>query len=123
MIELQNYTLNFGPQHPAAHGVLRLVMELEGETIVRADPHIGLLHRATEKLAEIVFAPQQNAAEYYIRITEMIEFVEGYFLMNIEEVIGEEVGDMTLNELKNILKPKIKQLIHFKNITNGVFSK
>ncbi|WP_133130552.1 NADH-quinone oxidoreductase subunit D [Legionella yabuuchiae] len=52
MIELQNYTLNFGPQHPAAHGVLRLVMELEGETIVRADPHIGLLHRATEKLAE-----------------------------------------------------------------------
>jgi NADH-quinone oxidoreductase subunit D len=52
MIELKNYTLNFGPQHPAAHGVLRLVMELEGETIVRVDPHIGLLHRATEKLAE-----------------------------------------------------------------------
>lgn len=52
MIELQNYTLNFGPQHPSAHGVLRLVLELEGETIVRADPHIGLLHRATEKLAE-----------------------------------------------------------------------
>lgn len=51
-MELQNYTLNFGPQHPAAHGVLRLVLELEGETIVRADPHIGLLHRATEKLAE-----------------------------------------------------------------------
>ena len=52
MIELKNYTLNFGPQHPAAHGVLRLVLELEGETIVRADPHIGLLHRATEKLVE-----------------------------------------------------------------------
>src|SRR3990167_9569977 len=52
MIELKNYTLNFGPQHPAAHGVLRLVLELEGETIVKADPHIGLLHRATEKLAE-----------------------------------------------------------------------
>ena len=52
MFELQHYTLNFGPQHPAAHGVLRLVLELEGETIVRADPHIGLLHRATEKLAE-----------------------------------------------------------------------
>lgn len=51
-MELQNYTLNFGPQHPAAHGVLRLVLELEGETIVRADPHIGLLHRGTEKLAE-----------------------------------------------------------------------
>jgi len=52
MIELQNYTLNFGPQHPAAHGVLRLVLEMDGETIVRADPHIGLLHRATEKLVE-----------------------------------------------------------------------
>ena len=52
MIDLQQYTLNFGPQHPAAHGVLRLVLELEGETIVRADPHIGLLHRATEKLVE-----------------------------------------------------------------------
>ena len=51
-MELQNYTLNFGPQHPAAHGVLRLVLELDGETIVRADPHIGLLHRATEKLVE-----------------------------------------------------------------------
>lgn len=52
MSELKNYTLNFGPQHPAAHGVLRLVLELEGETVVRADPHIGLLHRGTEKLAE-----------------------------------------------------------------------
>lgn len=52
MHELKNYTINFGPQHPSAHGVLRLVMELDGETIVRADPHIGLLHRATEKLVE-----------------------------------------------------------------------
>lgn len=52
MSEIRNYTMNFGPQHPAAHGVLRLVLELDGETIVRADPHIGLLHRGTEKLAE-----------------------------------------------------------------------
>src|SRR5260370_41123211 len=51
MAEIRNYTLNFGPQHPAAHGVLRLVLELDGEVIMRADPHIGLLHRATEKLA------------------------------------------------------------------------
>ncbi|MEW9572503.1 NADH-quinone oxidoreductase subunit D [Rhodanobacter sp. Si-c] len=50
--EIRNYTMNFGPQHPAAHGVLRLVLEMDGETIVRADPHIGLLHRGTEKLAE-----------------------------------------------------------------------
>ena len=52
MAEIRNYTMNFGPQHPAAHGVLRLVLELDGEVIERADPHIGLLHRATEKLAE-----------------------------------------------------------------------
>lgn len=52
MAEIRNYTLNFGPQHPAAHGVLRLILEMDGEVVVRADPHIGLLHRATEKLAE-----------------------------------------------------------------------
>jgi hypothetical protein len=50
--EIRNYTLNFGPQHPAAHGVLRLILEMDGEIVRRADPHIGLLHRGTEKLAE-----------------------------------------------------------------------
>jgi len=49
---VKNFEMNFGPQHPAAHGVLRLVLELDGEVIVKADPHIGLLHRGTEKLAE-----------------------------------------------------------------------
>ena len=52
MEEIRNYTMNFGPQHPAAHGVLRLILEMDGEVVVRADPHIGLLHRGTEKLAE-----------------------------------------------------------------------
>ena len=50
--KLKNFTLNFGPQHPAAHGVLRLVLEMNGEVVERADPHIGLLHRGTEKLIE-----------------------------------------------------------------------
>src|SRR6185437_5296428 len=50
--KLRNFSLNFGPQHPAAHGVLRLILELDGEVIERADPHIGLLHRGTEKLIE-----------------------------------------------------------------------
>ncbi|MEO7410241.1 MAG: NADH-quinone oxidoreductase subunit D, partial [Sphingomicrobium sp.] len=49
---VQNFTINFGPQHPAAHGVLRLIMELDGEIVERVDPHIGLLHRGTEKLIE-----------------------------------------------------------------------
>ena len=52
MAELKSYTMNFGPQHPSAHGVLRLILELEGEVIIKADPHVGLLHRGTEKLAE-----------------------------------------------------------------------
>ena len=52
MPEIRNYTINFGPQHPSAHGVLRLVLEMDGEVVDRADPHIGLLHRGTEKLAE-----------------------------------------------------------------------
>jgi len=51
-IQIKNFTMNFGPQHPAAHGVLRLVLELSGEVVERADPHIGLLHRGTEKLIE-----------------------------------------------------------------------
>ena len=50
--EIRNYTMNFGPQHPAAHGVLRLILEMDGEVVQRADPHVGLLHRGTEKLAE-----------------------------------------------------------------------
>jgi NADH-quinone oxidoreductase subunit D len=52
MSEIKNYTMNFGPQHPAAHGVLRLILELDGEVVEHADPHVGLLHRGTEKLAE-----------------------------------------------------------------------
>ena len=51
-VQLKNMTLNFGPQHPAAHGVLRLVLEMDGEVVERTDPHIGLLHRGTEKLIE-----------------------------------------------------------------------
>ena len=52
MSEIKNYTINMGPQHPAAHGVLRLILEMDGEVVERADPHVGLLHRGTEKLAE-----------------------------------------------------------------------
>lgn len=62
---VKNFKLNFGPQHPAAHGVLRLVMELDGETVVRCDPHIGLLHRATEKLIE--YKTYTQALPYFDR--------------------------------------------------------
>merc|ERR1719326_1788222 len=64
--EIRNFTLNFGPQHPAAHGVLRLVLELSGEYVVKADPHIGLLHRGTEKLIE--YKTYQQALPYFDRL-------------------------------------------------------
>jgi NADH:ubiquinone oxidoreductase subunit D len=63
---LDSYTLNFGPQHPAAHGVLRLLLELKGEIVVRADPHIGLLHRGTEKLIE--YKTYLQALPYFDRL-------------------------------------------------------
>lgn len=87
MAELKNYTLNFGPQHPAAHGVLRLVLELEGEVIKRADPHIGLLHRATEKLAES--KPYNQSIGYMDRLdyVSMMCNEHGYVLA-IEKLLG-----------------------------------
>jgi NADH-quinone oxidoreductase subunit D len=88
--ELHNYTLNFGPQHPAAHGVLRLVLEMDGEVIQRADPHIGLLHRATEKLAES--KPYNQSIGYMDRLdyVSMMSNEHAYVLA-IEKLLGIEV--------------------------------
>ncbi|MBI3043523.1 MAG: NADH-quinone oxidoreductase subunit D [Betaproteobacteria bacterium] len=90
MAEIRNYTMNFGPQHPAAHGVLRLVLELDGEVIERADPHIGLLHRATEKLAEyktfIQSVPYMDRLDYVSMMAN-----EHAYVMAIEKLLGIEV--------------------------------
>ena len=90
MAEIRNYTMNFGPQHPAAHGVLRLVLELDGEVIERADPHIGLLHRATEKLAEhktfIQSVPYMDRLDY---VSMMVN--EHAYVMAIEKLLGIDV--------------------------------
>ncbi len=90
MPEIKNYTLNFGPQHPAAHGVLRLVLEMDGEVIERADPHIGLLHRATEKLAET--KPYNQSIGYMDRLdyVSMMCNEHGY-LLAIEKLLDLEV--------------------------------
>lgn len=89
MIELKNYTLNFGPQHPAAHGVLRLILELEGETIVRADPHIGLLHRATEKLVET--KPYLQNIGYMDRLDYVSMMCnEHAYVLALEKLLGVE---------------------------------
>lgn len=87
MPEIRNYTLNFGPQHPSAHGVLRLVLEMDGETIERADPHIGLLHRGTEKLAE--FKPYNQNIGYMDRLdyVSMMCNEHGY-VRAIEKLLG-----------------------------------
>ncbi|HET7159270.1 MAG TPA: NADH-quinone oxidoreductase subunit D, partial [Burkholderiales bacterium] len=90
MAEIRNYTMNFGPQHPAAHGVLRLVLELDGEVIQRADPHIGLLHRATEKLAEtrtyIQTVPYMDRLDYVSMMCN-----EHAYVMAIEKLVGVDV--------------------------------
>ena len=90
MAEIRNYTMNFGPQHPAAHGVLRLVLELDGEVIQRADPHIGLLHRATEKLAEtrtyLQTVPYMDRLDYVSMMCN-----EHAYCLAIEKLLGVDV--------------------------------
>ncbi|OUD12921.1 NADH-quinone oxidoreductase subunit D [Thioflexithrix psekupsensis] len=89
MPEIRNYTMNFGPQHPAAHGVLRLVLELDGEVIERADPHVGLLHRATEKLAES--KPFNQSVPYMDRLDYVSMMCnEHAYVMAIERLLGVE---------------------------------
>ena len=90
MAEIRNYTLNFGPQHPAAHGVLRLILELDGEVVQRADPHVGLLHRGTEKLAEyktfLQSVPYMDRLDYVSMMCN-----EHAYVMAIEKLVGVEV--------------------------------
>ena len=87
MPEIQNYTLNFGPQHPAAHGVLRLILEMDGEVIQRADPHVGLLHRATEKLAES--KPYNQSIGYMDRLDYVSMMCnEHSYVLAIEKLLG-----------------------------------
>lgn len=90
MAEIRNYTINFGPQHPSAHGVLRLVLELDGEVVERADPHIGLLHRGTEKLAEtrtwVQSVPYMDRLDYVSMMCN-----EHAYCLAIEKLIGLDV--------------------------------
>ena len=87
MTEIRNYTMNFGPQHPAAHGVLRVIMEMDGEVIERLDPHIGLLHRATEKLAES--KPYNHSIGYMDRLDYVSMMCnEHAYVLAIESLLG-----------------------------------
>ena len=87
MAEIRNYTMNFGPQHPSAHGVLRLILEMDGEVVQRADPHIGLLHRATEKLAET--KPYNQSIGYMDRLDYVSMMCnEHAYVRAIEKLLG-----------------------------------
>ena len=86
----KNFLMNFGPQHPAAHGVLRLILELEGETVKYADPHIGLLHRGTEKLIE--FKTYMQALPYFDRLDYVSMMIQEHtFSLAIESLLSLEI--------------------------------
>jgi NADH dehydrogenase (ubiquinone) Fe-S protein 2 len=90
--KIRHYTVNFGPQHPAAHGVLRLILELNGEEIVRADPHVGLLHRGTEKLIE--YRTYLQALPYFDRLDYVSMMTnEQCFSLAVEKLLNIEIPD------------------------------
>ena len=114
-VQIANYTVNFGPQHPAAHGVLRLVMELDGEVVERADPHIGLLHRGTEKLIE--HKTYLQAIPYFDRLDYVsIMCQEHAFVLAAERLLGLEVP--LRGQYLRVLFSEITRLLnHLLNVT------
>ncbi len=114
-VEIKNMTLNFGPQHPAAHGVLRLIMELDGEVIERCDPHIGLLHRGTEKLIE--YKTYQQALPYFDRLDYVSPMaMEHAYVLAIEKLLGLEVP--ARGQAVRVLFSEITRLLnHLLNVT------
>jgi NADH-quinone oxidoreductase subunit D len=113
--ELRNFTINFGPQHPAAHGVLRLVLELDGEVVERVDPHIGLLHRGTEKLIE--YKTYLQAVPYFDRLDYVAPMNQEHaFCLAIERLLGLQVPKRA--QLIRVLYSEIGRLLsHLLNIT------
>jgi NADH-quinone oxidoreductase subunit D len=113
--QLRNFTINFGPQHPAAHGVLRLVLELDGEVVTRVDPHIGLLHRGTEKLIEA--RTYFQATPYFDRLDYVAPMNQEHaFCLAIEKLVGLQVPKR--GQLIRVLYSEIGRLLsHLLNIT------
>lgn len=114
-VELKNMTLNFGPQHPAAHGVLRLVLEMDGEVVERADPHIGLLHRGTEKLIE--YKTYLQAVPYFDRLDYVSPMCQEHaFALAVEKLLGCEIPPRA-QYLRVIFSELTRILNHILNIT------
>jgi NADH-quinone oxidoreductase subunit D len=114
-VEIKNYTLNFGPQHPAAHGVLRLVMELDGEVVERCDPHIGLLHRGTEKLIE--YKTYLQAVPYFDRLDYVSPMCQEHaFALATEKLLGIQVPPR--GQAIRVLFSEITRILnHLLNVT------
>ena len=114
-VTLQNYTMNFGPQHPAAHGVLRLVLELDGEVVDRTDPHIGLLHRGTEKLIE--YRPYLQSVGYFDRLDYVSMMCQEHaYVLAIENLLGIEIPKRA--QYIRVLYSEITRILnHLLNIT------
>jgi NADH-quinone oxidoreductase subunit D len=114
-VTLQNYTINFGPQHPAAHGVLRLVLELDGEVVDRTDPHIGLLHRGTEKLIE--YRPYLQSVGYFDRLDYVSMMCQEHaYVLAIENLLGIEIPKRA--QYIRVLFSEITRILnHLLNVT------
>lgn len=115
--KVRHYTVNFGPQHPAAHGVLRLILELNGEEIIRSDPHVGLLHRGTEKLCE--YKTYLQALPYFDRLDYVSMMTnEQCFSLAVEKLLNIEIPDRAkfirtlFGELTRVLNHLMAVLTH-----------
>ena len=114
-IKQRNYVINFGPQHPAAHGVLRLLLEMDGEVIDRADPHIGLLHRGTEKFIEV--RPYLQSIPYFDRLEYVSPMMQEHaFVLAVEKLLGIEVP--VRGQYIRVLFDEITRILsHLLNVT------
>ncbi|MGE5503769.1 MAG: NADH-quinone oxidoreductase subunit D [Actinomycetota bacterium] len=117
--QIQNYSINFGPQHPAAHGVLRLILEMSGEVVDRADPHIGLLHRGTEKLIEhknyVQSVPYFDRLDYVGTMNQ-----EHAFVLATEKLLGIDIPERA-KWIRTLYCEIGRQLNHLLNVTAFVF--
>jgi NADH-quinone oxidoreductase subunit D len=115
IVEIDSHAINFGPQHPAAHGVLRLVLELDGEVVERADPHIGLLHRGTEKLIE--YKTYMQAVPYFDRLDYVSPMCEEHaFALAVERLLGITAPDRA-QWIRVIFAEITRLLNHLLNLT------
>ncbi len=114
-IEMRNYTINFGPQHPAAHGVLRLLLEMDGEVVDRADPHIGLLHRGTEKFIEV--RPYLQSIPYFDRLDYCSMLMQEHsYVLAVEKLLGTEVP-LRAQYIRVLFDEITRILNHLLNVT------